>query len=61
MYTRHTQLGGNGPDYDKTREAIAFRRSLTIETSVKFMEDYMYHSPPISLPGLNEQSRLVGG
>ena len=59
MYTRHTQLGGNGPDYDKMRDAIAFRHSLTIETNVRFMEGYMYHSPPIFLPGLNEQYRLV--
>lgn len=53
------QLGGNGPDYDKMREALALRRSLTLETSVKFMEGYMYHSPPNFMPGLKERYRLA--
>lgn len=52
-------LGGNGPDYDKMREAIAFRRTLSLETKLTFMEGYMYHSPPKFTPGLKEQYTLV--
>ena len=52
-------LGGNGPDYDKLREAVRLRRSITIETSVEFLQGYMYQSPPIYLPGLNERYRLT--
>jgi hypothetical protein len=50
-------LGGDGPDYDKLQEAIALRRSLQLETSVRFMQGYMYHSPPKYLPSLNERYR----
>ncbi len=53
------QLGGNGPDFEKMREALDLRQSLTLETSVKFMEGYMYHSPPSFMPGLKEQYRLA--
>lgn len=52
-------LGGNGPDYDKLREAVRLRRSITIETSVEFLQGYMYQSPPIYLPGLKERYRLT--
>ena len=52
-------MRANCPDYDKMREALALLRSLTLETSVKVMEGYMYHSPPIFIPGLEEQYRLV--
>lgn len=52
-------LGGDGPDYQKSEEALALRRSLTLETSVQFFQGYMYHSPPKYLPGLNEKYRRV--
>jgi hypothetical protein len=48
-------LGGNGPDYDKLMEAIQFRRSLTIETTLEFLQGHMYHSPPKYMPGLKER------
>jgi len=53
------QLGGNGPDYDKMREALALRRSLTHETTLTFLEGYMYDSPPKFMPGLQESYRAV--
>jgi hypothetical protein len=52
-------LGGDGPDYDRLQEALALRRSLSLETSVRFMQGYMYHSPPKYLPSLNERYRRV--
>ena len=48
-------LGGDGPDYDKLQEALALRQSLSLETSVRFLQGYMYHSPPKFLPGLDEK------
>ena len=47
-------LGGNGPDYDAMIAAIQLRRSLTIETTLEFMQGYMYHSPPKFMPALKE-------
>jgi len=52
-------LGGDGPDFEKSREALEFRRSITLETSVQFMQGYMYHSPPKYLSSLNERYRRV--
>ena len=48
-------LGGDGPDYARLQEALALRRSLSLETSVRFLQGYMYHSPPKYLPGLDEK------
>ena len=56
---RAVELGGNGPDYGKMREAMALRRSLSQETWVQFLQGYMYDSPPVYLPGLEERYRLV--
>ena len=55
---RAVELGGNGRDHDRLRDALRLRRSLTIETSVEFLQGYMYHSPPIFMPGLEERYRL---
>ena len=52
-------LGGDGPDFQKSKEALELRRSLTLETWVKFFQGYMYHSPPKYLPSLNEKYRRV--
>ncbi len=38
---------------------MRLRRSITIETSVEFLQGYMYQSPPIYLPGLKERYRLT--
>ena len=54
---RPAELGGNGPDYDKLRDAIQLRRSLSIETSVEFLQGYMYQSPPVFMPGLKARYR----
>ena len=52
-------LGGNGPDWEKMMEAVRFRQSLSLETSVQFLQGYMYQSPPIYLPGLGERYRIL--
>ena len=54
-------LGGNGPDYEKLQEVKALRQSLSLKTSVQFLQGYMYHSPPTYLPGLGERYRRVEG
>ena len=56
---RPAGLGGNGLDYEKMREALAIRRALTQETSVKFLQGWMYSSPPIFMPGLGERYRRI--
>ncbi len=52
-------LGGNGPDFKKSEEALEVRRSLTIDSWVKFMKGYLYHSPPVFMPALKERYRGV--
>jgi hypothetical protein len=54
-------LGGDGGDYDALREAFKFRRSVTLSTSLDFMQGYMYHSPPKYLPSLKERYRRTSG
>ena len=39
-------LGGNGSDYRGLRQALATRRSISSETWVRFLQGYMYYSPP---------------
>ena len=53
------ELGGNGPDYDALVAALRLRRSLSLETSVEYLQGYMYQSPPKFLPGLDERYRPV--
>ncbi|MFP6583606.1 MAG: hypothetical protein VCD00_13770 [Candidatus Hydrogenedentota bacterium] len=48
------EMGGNGPDWVKAREAIAFRRSVTIETRLEFLQGSTWNNPPYYLPGLGE-------
>lgn len=48
------EMGGNGPDWVKAREAIARRRELTIETSLQFLQGSTWHNPPYYMPGLGE-------
>jgi hypothetical protein len=56
--TRDTsQHGGNGPDWEKCMEAIALRRSLTLETTITFLEGRSWANPPWFLPGLAERYR----
>lgn len=47
-------LGGNGPDWEKCREAIAYRRTLTVDTWVKFLQGHVAPGGPYFLPGLGE-------
>ena len=52
-------MGGNGPDWVKAREALALRRSLTIETSVEFLQGHKWDNSPWFLPGLEEEYQRV--
>jgi hypothetical protein len=48
------EMGGNGPDWKKAREAIELRRSLTFETTLQFLQGSTWHNPPYYMPGLEE-------
>jgi hypothetical protein len=48
-----TLLGGNGPDWEKCRRGLDVRQSLTISTSVVFMQGAL-NSKPYFMPGLKE-------
>lgn len=45
-------LGGNGPDWEKCRDALDQRRALTIETSLQFMQGSAWQNPPYFMPGV---------
>lgn len=51
--------GGNGPDWEKAREALAFRRSMTYETHVTFLEGRLSANGPYYMPGLDEDYQRV--
>jgi len=51
--------GGNGPDWAKCREALAFRRSVTQETSLMFFQGHKWDNAPWFLPGLDEDFERV--
>jgi hypothetical protein len=48
-----TLLGGNGPDWEKCSRGLEVRRSLTISTSVIFMQGAL-NNKPYFMPGLKE-------
>jgi NIPSNAP len=48
-----TLLGGNGPDWEKCRRGLDIRQSLTISTSVVFMQGSL-NNKPYFMPGLKE-------
>jgi hypothetical protein len=47
-------LGGDGPDWAKCRHGLDVRQSLTISTSVIFMQGATQVNKPYFMPGLNE-------
>jgi NIPSNAP len=49
-----TLLGGNGPDWEKCRRGLDLRQSLTISTSVVFMQGATQSNKPYFMPGLKE-------
>lgn len=46
-----TALGGNGPDWEKCRKALALRQSLTISSTVQFLKGSMAPGGPFFMPG----------
>ncbi len=53
--TRETSKhGGNGPDWEKCMEAIAFRRSLTLETNLQFLQGSTWQNPPWFMPAVED-------
>lgn len=53
------QLGGNGPDWEKCRDALAARRELTIESHVVFLKGQMAPGGPYYMPGVAEIQSAV--
>jgi hypothetical protein len=51
-------MGGNGPDYDAWRTALALQDGLTRGRDTEIARGFMYQSPPQFLPGLPERYRL---
>jgi hypothetical protein len=47
-------MGGNGPDWEKYRRALALRQSLIISTSLTFLQGAVSANRPLFMPGLNE-------
>lgn len=50
-------MGGNGPDWQAWRAALEAQRGATLQTRSELMEGFMFQSPPVYLPGLQEQYR----
>jgi hypothetical protein len=48
------KMGGNGPDWEKCREGLALRNSLTLETHVMFLKG-RDGGGPYFLPGMDEK------
>ncbi len=46
--------GGNGPDWDACAAALAYRRSVTLETTVRFLKGETWKNPPYFMPGVDE-------
>ena len=51
--------GGNGPDWQKCKAALALRRRVTLATDVKFLEGRMAPNGPYFMPGLEERYDLA--
>ena len=45
------KMGGNGPDWEKCRQALALRRDLTIETHVTILKGKL-SGVPYFMPGV---------
>ncbi len=52
-------LGGDGPDHDAAVEAVESRRGLTQETTLRFMQGYLFANPPSYAPPLEERYRRL--
>ena len=52
-------LGGDGPDYRAAMEAYEARQALTQETSLLFLQGYLFPNPPTYAPPLNERYRKL--
>ena len=52
-------LGGDGPDYRAAMEAYEARQTLTQETSVLFLQGYLFPNPPMYGPQMNERYRTL--
>lgn len=58
--TRETvKHGGNGPDWDACLAALTYRQSVTLETSVEYLQGLKWDNAPWFLPGLDEEYERV--
>ncbi len=51
-------VGGNGPDWQVWRDALAARDRLTTQTAVEFLQGFDHTSPPMYQPALPETYRV---
>ncbi len=51
--------GGDGPDYRACVAALARCSSLTLQSSVEFLQGHLHESPPAYHPALDERYRLA--
>jgi hypothetical protein len=49
-----TELGGNGPDWERCKKALDIRQSLTISSTVQFLKGSMAPGGPFFMPGVKE-------
>lgn len=59
MTREAARLGGNGPDWEKCREALRVRHSLTLEISAQFLEGGISPGGPYFMPGLDERYQEI--
>lgn len=50
-----SKLGGNGPDYEAMRKALAARHAVTISTEVVFLKGFTGPNGPYYMPGTGER------
>jgi hypothetical protein len=51
-------IGGNGPDWQVWRDALAARGRLVTQTAVEFLQGFNHMSPPMYQPALRETYRV---
>ena len=51
-------LSEYGPDDERLIETFRLRRGLSIKTILQFLRGYMYQSPLVFMPGLQERYLL---
>ncbi|MBI1340052.1 hypothetical protein GC169_07575 [bacterium] len=56
---RAEELGGDGPDADALRDALAVRQNLSLETRLTFLQGFTGPNGPYFMPGTGERFEKV--